>query len=391
MRHRRADQSKGKFVTDQPGFLSRLFISGSLAFILIGIVGSLYGVALPAFTRAYGLAEGQAGLILTTHALGAIAAVLAATLGVPGLGGRTATALIATGAAAIAVMPGWTPTLAASCIIGAGFGLIATEVNRSFLAGFGSRGPGMVGLVNGISGAGLIAGPLLYVWTGGSVTILYGGLALLSAILIFTFDRAEAAPTPGRVSTLRTWRAGILLLNHVAVSLEAALAGLGVTALIASGRTEEGAAMLAAGFFAAFLLARVALYWITRRLAPDVLFLVAAIGTALSAGLAALGLQSLGFIAAGAFVGLSFPSFFVWGAQALGDGPRMSAAMLLSGLSGLALGPFVIGTVLRATGMEALFAVIAICAGALALAILAVIAPTRRAIARHAAQGPAAA
>jgi FHS family glucose/mannose:H+ symporter-like MFS transporter len=389
MRHRGADQSKGAFVTDQPGFLSRLFISGSLAFILIGIVGSLYGVALPAFTRAYGLAEGQAGLVLTTHALGAVAAVLAATLGAPGLGARTATALIAAGAAAIALMPGWTLTLAASSIVGAGFGLIATEVNRSFLAGFGPRGPGMVGLVNGISGAGLIAGPLLYVWTGGSVAILYAGLALLSAILIFTFDRAQAAPPSGRVSSLRTWRAGILLLNHVAVSLEAALAGLGVTTLIASGRTEEGAALLAAGFFAAFLLARVALYWITRRVAADVLFLVAAIGTALSAGLAALGVQSLGFIAAGAFVGLSFPSFFVWGAQALGDGPRISAAMLLSGLTGLAFGPFVIGAILRSTGVEALFAVIAIGAGALALAILATIAPTRRAIARRTAEGPA--
>jgi len=249
----------------------------------------------------------------------------------------------------------------------------------------------MVGLVNGISGAGLIAGPLLYVWTGGNVAILYGGLALLSAVLILTFDQAQAAPSAGRFSTLATWRAGILVLNHVAVSLEASLGGLGVTALIASGRTEDGAAILAAGFFAAFLLARVALYWITRHVAADMLFLVAAIGTAFSTALAALGFQATGFIAAGAFVGLSFPSFFVWGAQALGEGPRVSAAILLSGLTGLALGPFAIGAILRVTGVEALFTVIAIGAAALSVAILAAISPTRRAVARRADQGSAAA
>ena len=379
-------------MTHQPRFLSRLFISGSLAFILIGIVGSLYGVALPAFTRAYGLAEGQAGLILTIHALGAVAAVLAATLGVPGLGARTATALIAAGAAVIALMPGWTLTLAASNIVGAGFGLIATEVNRSFLAGFGPRGPGMVGLVNGISGAGLIAGPLLFVWTGGSIAILYGGMVLLSALLIFSYARTAPARSATSSATFLTWRTAILLLNHVAVSLEAALGGLGVTALIASGWTEEGAAILASGFFAAFLVTRVALYWITRHIAADMLFLIGAIGTALAATLAALGYEALGFIAAGAFVGLSFPAFFVWGARALGDDPRVSAAMLLSGLTGLALGPFVIGAILlRGPGMEALFTVIAIGAAALSLAILAAISPMRRAVARRAARGSAAA
>ena len=378
MQHREDDQSRDEFVTHQPGFLSRLFISGSLAFILIGIVGSLYGVALPAFSRAYGLTEGAAGLILTTHALGAVAAVLAATLGLPGLGARTATTLIAAGAAGIALMPGWPLTLAASSVVGTGFGLIATEVNRSFLAGFGPRGPGMVGLVNGISGAGLIAGPLLYVWSGANIALLYGTMALLSGALVFTFASAGSAPPGGPFPTLLTWRAGVLLLNHVAVCLEASLAGLGVTALIASGWTEDSAATLSAAFFAAFLLARVALYWITRYIAADLLFLIAAIGTGLSAGVAAAGFQTIGLVATGGFVGLSFPAFYVWAAGLLGEDSRTSAAILLSGLAGMALGPFVVGSILRVTGSEALFAVIAIAAGTLSLAILASIGPARR-------------
>ena len=379
-------------MTDEPGFLSRLFISGSLAFVLIGIVGALYGVALPAFARAYDLAEGEAGLILTTHAMGAVAAVLAATLGVPGLGARTATALIAGGAAVMALLPGWPLTLGASSVIGAGFGLIATEVNRTFLSGFGTRGPGMVGLVNGISGAGLVAGPLVFLWAGGSISAVYGGVALVAGGLILAFGRAEPAARERGGATARPgWRLGILLLNHLAVCLEATLAGLGVTALIAGGRSEEGAATLAAGFFAAFLLARVALYWITRHVAADLLFLLAAIGTALSAGVAALGFTAAGYVAAGAFVGLSFPAFFVWGARLLGEDARMSAAILLSGLLGLALGPLAIGAVLRVTGAEALFAVVAIAAGVLVVAIAATIGPARRAMDRAALPGAGAA
>lgn len=379
-------------MSDQPGFLSRLFISGSLAFVLIGIVGSLYGVALPAFTRAYALADGQAGTILSTHALGAVVAVLAATLGVPRLGARTAVALIAAGTAGIAVMAGWTATLVASLVVGAGFGLIATDVNRSFLAGFGARGPGMVGLVNGVSGLGLVAGPLLFVWTGSSIMAVYGGMAVLAATLVFTFARDEGpAATPCNLSGFLQWRTGILVLNHISVSLEAALGGLAVTALIATGWTEAGAATLAAGFFAAFLVGRVALYWITRHVAADLLFLIGAIGTALSAGLAALGFEAVGFIASGAFIGIAFPAFFVWGARVLGDDSRVSAAILLSGLSGLAIGPFVMGAILRETGMDFLFAAIAIGAALLALAIAATIAPARRAVARGEPGSPAAA
>jgi fucose permease len=363
--------------------VSRLFIAGSLAFVLIGIVGSIYGVALPAFTRAYGLEEGAAGLILTTNALGAVVAVLAATLGVPGLGARTATALIAIGTAGIAVMAGWHVTLAASTVVGAGFGLIATEVNRTFLAGFGPRGPGMVGLVNGISGIGSIAGPLLFVATGSSIVAVYGALAVLSTALIFSFDRRPpAGAVAARTPVFRQWRITILLLNHISVCLEAGISGLGVTALIASGWSEEGAAGLAAGFFAALLIARVGLYWITKHVAADVLFLVGTVGTAAAAALAAAGFHGVGYVLAGGFVGLSFPSFFVWGARVLGDDPRISAAILLSGLSGLALGPFIIGAILARTGAEALFTVTAIGAAGLAVVILVTMAPARRAMAR---------
>jgi MFS transporter, FHS family, glucose/mannose:H+ symporter len=362
------------------GFLSRLFVSGTAAFVLIGVLGAIYGVALPAFTRLYGLDTGSASLILTTHALGGVLSVIVAVAGVRGLGARTSMVLMAMGTGLVALTPGWPLTLLGSLIAGAGFGLIVTHVNRSFLMGFGQRGPGMVGLVNGISGIGLIVGPLLYVWSGGSVTLVFAGIAVssLSILALFTVDKSGEQKSEGAPYVLH-WRMAILLLNFVSVSLEMALSGLGASALISLGWSENAAAMLASGFFAAFLISRLAMYWLTQFITAERLFLIGTIGTIAACLMAAAGMEAVGYVIAGGFVGLAFPSFFVWGAQILGPEPRMSAAILLSGLSGAAFGPFIFGALLSRIGLPQLFLSVAVIASILAVAILFSFGPASRA------------
>ncbi len=367
-------------MSDTPGFLSRLFVSGALSFVLIGVLGAIYGVALPAFTRAYGLDTGAASLILTTHAGGGVLAVLAVTLGVRGLGSRVSMLFMAAGTGLIALMINWPLTLLGSLIAGAGFGLIATHVNRDFLAGFGPRGPGMVGLVNGISGVGLIAGPLMYVWAGGSITVVYAGIAVFALSLIVLYGGETQAAGKGGLPSLRQWKMGILLLNFVSVCLEMAMSGLGASALIALGWSENAAAGLASRFFAAFLIGRLALYWLTQMIPADRMFLIGVAGTAAAAALAAGGFEAVGYVLAGGFVGLAFPSFFVWGTQILGEDPRMSAAMLLSGLSGAAVGPFVFAALLSRIGLPQLFVAVAVVAAVLSVAILVVTGLTRRSV-----------
>ncbi len=343
-------------------------------------MGAVYGVALPAFTRAYDLDPGATSLILTTHATGGVLAVLAAVMGVRRLGARTSMALMAAGAGLIALTAGWPVTLLGSLTAGAGFGLIVTFVNRNFLIGFGPRGPGMVGLVNGISGVGLIAGPLFYVWAGGNIALIYTGIALFALCLIplFSRDKGTTATAPtGRVRV--DWRIGILILNFVSVCMEFALSGLGASALIALGWSENAAATLASGFFAAFLISRLSLYWLTQVFAADRLFLIGTIGTVATCALAAAGWQAVGYVISGAFIGLAFPSFFVWGTQVLGSDARLSAGMLLSGLSGAAVGPLVFGLVLAQIGLPYLFISVALLGVCLAVAILATLGPVRRA------------
>lgn len=357
-----------------PGFASRLFVSGSLAFILIGILGAAQGATLPAFSAIHGLTPGAAGLFITCHALGSILAVLAAAVGVRGLGPRTAAALVAAGAGVIALGPNWAVTLGGALLAGAGFGLIAALVNRAFLTGFGPRGPGMVGIVNAISGIGSIAAPLVFVALGGVPALLFAVIAVMAAALIPIFAPAapadEAAAQAPQGSLLRP-RMSVLLLNHISTGMEASLIGFGVSALIAMGRAETAAQFLASGFFVAFLLSRLAFYWLSRIVAPDTLFLVATLGTAGAAALAAAGAPAIGHVIAGAFVGLAFPSFYIWGTRVLGPDPRMSAAILLSGLSGVLVGPLAFGAAVGVLGLDRLHLVAAVVALALAAAALA--------------------
>jgi fucose permease len=306
-------------------------------------------------------------------------AALAMIFGLPGLTPRRALALVALGAGLVAWAPVWPVVLAGSLIAGSGFGLIAIQVNRDFLTGFGPRGPGMVGLVNAVSGLGLIAAPLIYVATGSLTVLLFAGIAALAlAILPLAGRGAEDPAAPRGLPDLRQPRMAILILNFLSVCIEAALAGLGVSALIALGWAEGDAARAASGFFTAFLLGRLSLYWLSRAIAPQHLFLAGAVTTAMAAALAGAGLPGIGFVLTGATVGIAFPAYFVWAARVLGPDPRMSASILLSGLTGVGVGPLVFGAVLGQIGFAHLFTVTAGAALVLSAVIALSIGPLQR-------------
>lgn len=359
-------------MSDHPGFASRLFLSGSLAFVAIGVLGASYGISLPALGRIYGLDDGQAGLILSAHPAGAVTAVLAGTLGLRGLTARVAAALMLAGGALIAAGLNWPATLFGAYIAGMGFGITATHVNRAFLQGFGPRGPAMVGLVNGISAVGLIAAPLIFVALDQSVPLLFGGIVALSVLtfLLQTPRDDSFAGSPRGLPDLRGRKLGLVSLNLFSAMMESALGGFGLLALMATGWSEDGGAMLVSGFYLAFLVARLSLYWLSRLIAPDVIFLLATLGTAGSAGLAVMGFEAAGYVLSGGFVGIAFPAFYVWGSRLLGPDPRMGSSMLLSGLLGLVAGALVIGPILSAIGLDLLFELVALVGLALAAAVM---------------------
>ncbi|MCU0910774.1 MAG: hypothetical protein MUE98_05330, partial [Rhodobacteraceae bacterium] len=56
---------------------SGLFWTGSATFVLIGAAAALYGPALPAFARAFGLSVAEAGLLVSAHNMGGLVGLLA--------------------------------------------------------------------------------------------------------------------------------------------------------------------------------------------------------------------------------------------------------------------------------------------------------------------------
>lgn len=348
----------------------RLLASGGLAFFLLGMLPALFGVALPVWAGAFGLAPGEGGTLFATYNAGAVAAVAAGIAGVPGLAMRPALLAVALGAAALAAGAAWGHLLAGGFLAGLGYGVLAAAVNRRFLAEFGSRGPGMVSLVNGVYGLGAILSPLLFLWAGGAPAAVFWAAALLAALAV-----ALAGPEPLRASARGlpplTPRLLVLLVNFGAVALEAALIGLGAAALVAQGLAEPAAARLVSAFFALFVAARLLLAAASHRLPPDLTVLGGVAGIAACCALAALGSPAWGFVLSGAFAAVCFPAFFVWATRLLGPDPRMGSAILASGLLAGTLGPLALRPILGSVGEEGLFWILACFATLLAAAVAA--------------------
>jgi len=189
--------------TQGEGLRSPLFASGALAFFLLGMLPALFGVTLPLWSEAFGLAEGQGGTLVALYNAGAALTVLAGVAGVPGLSMRPASAVVALGTAGLAIGAAWGLLLACALLAGLGFGVLAVAVNRRFLQEFGTRGPGMVAFVNGIYGLGAILAPLLFLAAGSAPgPVLWATAAL--AILAMALSRPEpfrsATQAPGLVS-----------------------------------------------------------------------------------------------------------------------------------------------------------------------------------------------
>jgi MFS family permease len=178
------------------GLTSRLFASGALAFFLLGMLPALFGVALPVWSRAFGLDPGQGGTLFATYNAGAVVTVLGGIAGLPGLATRPACLLVALGAAGLAMGSSWPLMLGAAFVAGLGYGILAATVNRRFLAEFGPRGPGMVSFVNGIYGLGAILSPLLFLWAGSAPPLVFWATAALAALAMVL-----ARPEPFRTSS----------------------------------------------------------------------------------------------------------------------------------------------------------------------------------------------
>ncbi len=346
---------------------SGLFWTGSTIFVLIGVAAALYGPALPAFARGFGIAPGEAGLLVSAHNAGGLAGLLlSAALGA--VSTRQSLLILAAGAAMIAAGFAWWLTLVGGFTLGAGYGLVSAVLNRRFLTETGPNGPAMVGVLNAIFGIGAIAGPLLLVAMGSDPALAFGltGIAFLAVV---PFAGGGGAPAPAQAVASGLTAAGglrallarpaVLALGAAAIGFEVSLVGLGPTALVARGIPEPRAAEIASLFFAFFLASRFSLVWLAPRLAPLTL-LALAFSTGAALSMAAAVLPPGAFYAlAGASVGLLFPAYFVAASGRLGTDGRAAAMILAAGYVGAVILPAVMSGAIAVFGAQVLFPALA--------------------------------
>ncbi len=337
-----------------------LILVGVLTFVMMGVGQAIFGPALPAFQRNLDLSQAEAGFLISALWIGCAFGVAAMYLKGPLLGPRPAVGLMAAGAAVMTLGPGYFGTLAGALIFGAGYGCSTVVFNPRMLRAFGARGPAMLSLLNATYAAGAIAAPLVFVALGSNPTISFAVVTLLAVICLLgtAFVRDEAA-TPVRIAGPFNPRVGLMTFAAVGIGIEAALIGLGPTALIATGVAEDVAARLLSLFFVAFLASRVGLIFVAHRVAPFTLYLVAITGTAGFALAAALLSAPVFFVAMGACAGLFFPGFYVAAARVMGNDPRVTPTIIAAGLAGGISSPVLLSSVMDRLGDHGFFWIIA--------------------------------
>ncbi len=326
-----------------------LLFAGVATFVLMGAGQSLYGPALPAFSRQFGVTVAEAGVLISAHWVGCFVGVAIMYLRGGGITPRHSLAFMALGSAGIAALAGWWLTVLAAAVFGVGYGMATAVFNPRVLTAFGDRGPSMLSLLNATFGVGAIAAPLIFVALGSDPRWSFGMTALvLAAIWLAAGAAGRASPVPS--GTVRPFKphVPILAFGAVAIGLEACLVGLGPTALIQSGVAEETAAQLLSAFFVVFLLARTVLIFTAHLVPAFVLFTGAMAAAAVCAIGAVLVSPSVFFVAMGAATGLFFPGYYVTASQKMGEDIRVPPTIIAAGLVGgifspLAVAPLMVG------------------------------------------------
>ncbi|KAF0174771.1 MAG: Major facilitator transporter [Rhodobacteraceae bacterium] len=350
-----------------------LLLVGVASFVLMGAGQSLYGPALPAFSRGFGISLGTAGLLVSAHWVGCAIGVAAMFIWGRLITPRVVVVAMTLGAALMATGMSWLITMVGAMAFGAGYGGATVVFNPRILRAFGLRGPAMLSLLNATFGIGAIGAPLVFVALGNNPALTFSLFAVFGALIVAgagAVGSAEAATmNAASIPFHLHWPA--LVFGMVAISIEACLIGLGPSALIKAGETEVQAAQLLSAFFIAFLAARVLLIFVAHRIASFSLYTIAVAGACLSALSAALWLPGPSFIAMGVFTGMFFPSEYVTASRKMGDDPRVAPTIIAAGLVGGIFAPLILAPMLENMNERGFFWVIAAMAGALSLAAMA--------------------
>lgn len=355
----------------------RAAVTGLALFTLLGGGQALFGPSLPTFQALYGLSVPSAGLILTCYWAGGLSAVLVALVPrfAPFMRWRTgfAAAVLALGCFAISDSGVWPGVLLGAFGMGAGHGLLTVGLNGFFASAFGQRAPVLLNLLNAMFGVGAVIAPIVLVSFDGHVEHVFRGLAIGFALLLplalLLDDRAVNVEADSEMnnslsSLVRTAvrHRLFLMLMGVAVGLEVAIVGWGVTVLSGPVMPLDEARTFTSFFYVSFTCARLMAVGLSFHVRPALFVLGGFSASAIllvivndGGGMAGYAFASLGFA-----VGPLFPNLFAWAAPHIVKEPPLSALVICAGMLGGIAGPGLLSSLAFAAGAQSAFCLLSV-------------------------------
>ncbi|WP_406199707.1 MFS transporter [Streptomyces europaeiscabiei] len=359
-------------------------VASCVGFVLIGVLQSLYGPAIPAFRDEFGLSPSAAGLGLSAHFVGGVAGVLLFDRLYGRLGNRrilgTSYLLMALGAAGFALAPNWPAGLAAALLAGLGFGGIDYGLNQLFAVGFGHRSTAMLNILNAHFGVGAILGPALIAAVGAEhypALFLAFAAANLPLLLCLRGVR-DQVPQPAAEGTaaqaggsalsrsLGSVLAVFVTLYVLHVGIEAGVGGWEPTHLETVGYGAGAAATATSVYWLMMTVGRFLVAPLALRHPPRTIITVSCAGMTVCLLLASVPrLAPYAYAGVGLFIAPIFPTGLPW-LHAAAPRARRAGALVIAAsmLGGVAAGP-ALGKAIEWSGVRAvpllLSAVSALC------------------------------
>ncbi|WP_424858399.1 MFS transporter [Streptomyces sp. SAI-170] len=362
-------------------------VASCAGFVLIGALQALYGPAIPALRREFGLSPSAAGLALSAHFVGGVAGVLLFDRLHGKLTARrilgASYALMAIGAAGFALAPNWPLALVTALLAGLGFGGIDYGLNQLFATGFGRRSAAMLNILNAHFGIGAILGPALIGAVGAShypAVFLAFALANLPLLLCLNGVRDRApgpaddgpgeAAGPGALRRSLASVLGVFVALYVLhVGIEAGVGGWEPTHLEAVGHGAGAAATATSVYWLMMTVGRFLVAPLALRFSAPALITVSCTGMTgclLLAGVPAL--APYAYAGVGLFIAPIFPTGLPWLHRAAPRARRAGAVVIAASMTGgVAAGP-ALGKAIEWSGIRSvpllLAAVSAVCLAA---------------------------
>lgn len=323
-----------------------LIAAGVVLFLLLGVLQTIYGPALTAFSHRFDLSVETVSLLVSAHFFGAFFATLVTSAVLSALRYRgallLAASLIAVGVALVGASPVWVGVLCGAFIAGFGIGLtnsgMTVYISRIFAPGHGP----VLNFLNSLFGIGAVSAPLIVTFVGDNISWPFYVAAFVALIGVVLFLRLPTGDTP--TPHANPWAigaawpifAGFGIMYFFYVATEAGVTTWEIQHLTPLVGAQQ-AAVFTSLYWGAITLGRFIGTALSLRFSAKRILLVATTGTVIGVSLTYIpALAPFAYILVGLFIAPIFANGLAWLAQLR---PKRADQLIPLAMAAASLGP----------------------------------------------------